>query len=105
MGLLGDGPIVRGLDDLVGVAVHLCTSGRPSAALAGVVADAIDRPPSTGMREAAAAVGAPSPRGSSVAALQRRVEENRGEADFARGLESSARSSGSCRPSSGACST
>ncbi|MBK6515599.1 MAG: serine/threonine protein kinase [Polyangiaceae bacterium] len=74
VGLLGDGPIVRGLDDLVGVAVHLLHQRRPSAALAGVVADAIETL-STGMREAAAAVGAPSPRGPSVAALQRRVEE------------------------------
>lgn len=74
MGLLGDHAIVRGLDDLVGVAVHLVHQRRPSAAMSGVVADAIETL-CNGTREAALSLGVEAPAPPRNQVIQRRVED------------------------------
>lgn len=71
---LSDHDIVRGLDDLVGVAIHVLHQRRPSGSVGGVIADAIDKLLS-GMRQAAAAVQDEVPPTFSNAAIQRRVED------------------------------
>ncbi len=71
----GEHEIVRGLDDLVGVAVHLLHQRKPSAAISGVIADAIETLGS-GMRVASASLfdEAPPPKQRS-ASLQRRIDD------------------------------
>lgn len=71
---LTDHDIVRGLDDLVGVAIHVLHQRRPSGSVGGVIADAIDKLLS-GMRQAAAVVQDDLPPTLHNAAIQRRVEE------------------------------